>query len=169
MSIFSRDNVVDADKVQQGQLSVAVEPISAALQEGFIESYLDNCYAWCPVLDRDFFHTHSGLDSSPLLQHALALCGTRINPPLIQYRDSAVYYRLAKELFYNNCEGNALVRLASIMLFFWWSTGAPNQDQHGQCLVVDSNRHTHCARVWLAPGTAAQPRWPALGIRRIAP
>lgn len=127
MTIFSRDNVVDQDKVQQGQLLTGIETISPALQEGFIESYLEYCYVWCPVLDRDFFHGHGGADESPLLQHALALCGTRINPPLIQYRDSMVYYNRAKELFYNNYEGNALVRLASIMLFFWWSTGAPNQ------------------------------------------
>lgn len=126
MTVFSRDNVVDEDEVQQTQLSV-VEPIPSALQESFIESYFEYCYTWCPVLDHSLLHGRSGTEDSPLLQNALALCGTRINPPLIQYKDSRIYYNRAKELFYNNYEGRALVRLASFMLFYWWSTGAPNQ------------------------------------------
>ncbi|POR32512.1 Fungal specific transcription factor domain-containing protein [Tolypocladium paradoxum] len=125
MQILSRDNVLDEDKILTHQANL--ETISSALQEGFLESYFEYCFVWCPVLDRDFLQNpSSGLDESPLLQQALALCGNRINPPLIQYRDSAVYYNRAKELFYSNYESNALVRLASIMLFFWWSAGAPN-------------------------------------------
>ena len=79
------------------------------------------------MLDSSLLHGHNKVEDSPLLRNALALCGTRINPPLIHYRASRVYYNRAKELFYNGFEGRTLIRLPSIMLFFWWSTGAPNQ------------------------------------------
>lgn len=129
MRILSRDHVLDDVHPQHGQQAPSLDAediVSSALQEGFLESYLEYCFIWCPVLDVDSVQGRAAVLDSPMLNYALALCGNRINPPLIQCRDSAVYYARAKELFYSYSETNDLVRLASIMLFFWWSTGAPN-------------------------------------------
>lgn len=103
--------------------------ISPPLLESFLESYVHCCHTWCPVLDQDLLLAH--LDHSPLLQNAIALCGNRVNPPLIRVRDSAEHYSIARSHFYGGTENNALVRLASVMLFWWWSTGCatmPNMD-----------------------------------------
>lgn len=129
MQIFSQDNVADEEPVLLGRLPTDhanVDAISPALQGAFLETYSEYCFLWCPVLDYDHYRPESELVKSPLLRQALALCGNRINPPSIQYKDSSVYYNRAKELFYSNIEGDLLVRLASIMLFFWWSVGPIN-------------------------------------------
>lgn len=128
MQILSQHNPVDEDQVPSGQLPADhanADTISPALQGGFLDTYFEYCFVWCPVLDEDCLQ--SEVIESLLLRQALALCANRINPPLSQCRESLVYYNRAKELFYSNCEGNALVRLASIMLFFWWSVGASNR------------------------------------------
>lgn len=129
MQILSHDNIVEEDRAHGEQFPahlIITEPISPVLQDVFIESYLEYCFVWCPVLDRDFLQNNAGAEDCSLLQHALALCGSCINPPLIQVKSPAVYYRGAKTIFYNDYKVNPLLRVASIMLFFWWSAGAPN-------------------------------------------
>lgn len=129
MQILSQTNGVEEYQVASGQLPTDhanVDAVSSSLQESFLETYFEYCFVWCPVLDHQFLNSQSDVTGSPLLRQALALCGNRINPPLIQYKDSVAYYNRAKELFYGNHEGNAILRLASIMLFFWWSIGATN-------------------------------------------
>lgn len=135
MTLFSHDNVVAGDTAPPGQLPdhlVSAYTIPVTLREAFLETFFEHCFVWCPVLDRDFLQHHYHqqqqgiLDESLLLQQALALTGNRINPPLIEYKDPAVHYNHLKHIFYNSIEKNALVRLVSIMLLFWWSTGAPN-------------------------------------------
>ncbi|KAL1887544.1 hypothetical protein Sste5346_010156 [Sporothrix stenoceras] len=136
MQLLSLDNVVEQDmppacEADRFAVHATAEQadLSPTLLAGFVESYLEYCYAWCPMLDGQFLETHDGpLLESPLLQQALALCGASINPPLIQARAPSDYYAAAKALFYNHSarEEYALVRIAAISLFFWWSTGAPN-------------------------------------------
>ncbi|KAL2827257.1 fungal-specific transcription factor domain-containing protein [Aspergillus pseudoustus] len=129
MQLLSRDAGIHvptpAASIQQAipvPVSDSNFTISAALQASFLESYFAHCHTWCPVLDPDVLLPH--LDQSPLLQHALALCGNRVNPPLIHMQDSADYYAVAKAHFHSGSEKNVFVRLASIMLFWWWSTGS---------------------------------------------
>ncbi|BCS28067.1 Zn(II)2Cys6 transcription factor [Aspergillus puulaauensis] len=129
MQLLSRDVANYAPTPATGSQQSILVPasnsnitISPPLQASFLESYAEYCHTWCPVLDQDLLLTH--IDHSPLLQHALALCCNRVNPPLIRARDSADYYAVAKAHFHSGAEKNGLVLLASIMLFWWWSTGS---------------------------------------------
>lgn len=113
-------------QVQPRKGTAGAELISPALQDAFAETYLEYCYTWCPVLDPVLLRNNP-TELPPLLQNALALLGTRVNPPLVQFREPAAYYERCKEIFYSDSCGHPLLRIAALMLFFWWSTGPPNQ------------------------------------------
>ncbi|KAH0846873.1 hypothetical protein FOPE_11629 [Fonsecaea pedrosoi] len=92
----------------------------------FMDTYLEFCYTWCPILEREDIFKDPGLESSSLLKQALALLGSQINPPLLKHETPAKYYENAKSLFYGNYERDPLCRITAVMLMYWWSAGPPN-------------------------------------------
>jgi hypothetical protein len=95
------------------------------LFDSYTDTYFEYAAVWCPVLDRDMLHETAVL-SSQLLQHSIALCGTRLRPPLIPHSDPESHYKRAKSLFLRNCEPNPVLQIIAVMLFWWWSAGYPN-------------------------------------------
>jgi hypothetical protein len=91
------------------------------LQQSFVETYFDYCWPWCPVLDKDTFWRNLDTAPSRLLINALALLGTQVRPPTMQYAKAADYYDRAKILFYTDQENDPIVCLQAIMLFYWWA------------------------------------------------
>jgi hypothetical protein len=101
-----------------------VEMPQPVLQQSFVETYFEACYAWCPVLDRSTLQ--SELARSPLLDDALALVGSHIRPPLIPHLGSASYYDRARRRFYDDEEGDLITSLKAILLFYWWAPRPPS-------------------------------------------
>ncbi|KAL4866574.1 fungal-specific transcription factor domain-containing protein [Aspergillus spectabilis] len=102
-----------------------IECVPDDLLDSYVETYFEYATVWCPVLDQDLLLEPYILASS-FLQHALALCGTRIRPPLIAHSEPELHYKRAKGLFYGSCEPNPLLQIIGVMLFWWWSPGYPN-------------------------------------------
>lgn len=129
MQIFSHQDA-GVGSASSPQLSLdpvlAVDVIPAALQESHLETYFEYGRIWCPVLDRETYDKIPEFQQSLLLKHALALCGNEINPSLIPHTSSSEHYNRAKGLIYGNWEANPLIRIISIMLFYWWSAGPTN-------------------------------------------
>ncbi|PGG96028.1 hypothetical protein AJ79_09769 [Helicocarpus griseus UAMH5409] len=96
-----------------------------ALQESFIDTYFQYCYTWCPILDNSTVFLEQEESSSILLNQALALLGSRIQPPVLQHAPPSVYYNRAKSLFHGNHENNPITCIKSLLLFYWWGS-APN-------------------------------------------
>ncbi|OAA60217.1 C6 transcription factor [Niveomyces insectorum RCEF 264] len=100
---------------------------SPLLRHSYLETYHRYCYVWCPILDRpapdDPLPAYM---KSPLVQHALALIGTHVEPPVMSHDDPAVHYERAKSLFNGNHETNPLLAVSAVMLFYWWGHGPPN-------------------------------------------
>jgi hypothetical protein len=93
------------------------------LQQSFAETYFQYCYPWCPVLDKDSLS--KDLKQSSLLESALALVGSHIQPPMIPHAGPASNYERARKLFYEDEEADLLTSLKSISLFYWWSPRSP--------------------------------------------
>jgi hypothetical protein len=129
IQLFSQERGTDAANALTPQIQKkdqAVDLPPPALQESFAETYLQYCYPWCPVVDKQELRDDLGLAHSPLLVNALALAGSQIQPPVIKHATSSVYYDRAKRLFYSNEERNPITCLKGIILFYWWSPNAPN-------------------------------------------
>lgn len=129
LQLFSQERGTDAATALAPQTrgqdqSVDLPP--PALQESFAETYLQYCYPWCPVVDKQELRDDLGLAQSPFLVNALALAGSQIQPPVIKHATSSVYYDRARRLFYGNDERNPIACLKGIILFYWWSPIAPN-------------------------------------------
>lgn len=88
----------------------------------FSETYWEECYCWCPVLDRETLM--SEIDASPLLANAVALAGSHVKPPLLPHDGPAAYYEKACSLFYGDKETDTLTALKAICLFYWWAPKA---------------------------------------------
>lgn len=129
IQLFNQERGTDAANALAPQIrgkDQAVDLPPPALQESFAETYLQYCYPWCPVVNKQELRDDLGLAQSPLLVNALALVGSQIQPPVIKHATSSVYYDRAKRLFYSNEERNPITCLKGIILFYWWSPNAPN-------------------------------------------
>jgi hypothetical protein len=99
-------------------------PIQEDLQESFVETYFDYCYAFCPVLDRSTLHDE--MRESDLLANAVALAASHIRPPLMLHEGPATYYNRARNAFYNDEENDGLTALKALCLFNWWAPRGPS-------------------------------------------
>ena len=128
MQMFSRDSGCD-EHISPAQMPVesgnVVDAIPPALQDSYLDTFFEYGYVWCPVLDKKSLQ-FSEVADSPLLAHALALCGNQIKPPLMLHSESLTHYNRAKALFYGAQDSSQIVRIAALMLFYWWSAGPPN-------------------------------------------
>jgi hypothetical protein len=104
----------------------SVPSLPRLLHQSFAEAYMEYCFPWCPVLDREGLLDDEAFAHSLLLQQALALLGSTVNPPIIRHLQPRVYYAHMKKLFYGNFEHNPLVRVISIIMIYWWSAAPPN-------------------------------------------
>ncbi|KAL3481417.1 fungal-specific transcription factor domain-containing protein [Aspergillus californicus] len=98
---------------------------SPDLQQSFIETYVEFCSTWCPVLDRDQLNIDE-ISLSPLLVNALAVVGSHIKPPVMPHDGPAAYYERARNLFYNDAEPDVVRSLQAVSLFYWWSPRPPS-------------------------------------------
>jgi hypothetical protein len=95
------------------------------LQQSFAETYFEYCHPWCPILDRSTLT--SDLAGSPLLENALALVGSHIQPPMVPHAGPASYYDCARRTFYDDEEPDLLTSLKAVSLFYWWSPRPPSR------------------------------------------
>ncbi|KAL4945773.1 hypothetical protein BDV06DRAFT_219017 [Aspergillus oleicola] len=125
------DPEIQADARSQEQRLLAEQPPevrllpSPDLQQSFVETYVEYCLPWCPVLDRDHLDINQ-LARSPLLVNALAMAGSHIQPPVMPHDGPAAYYERARTLFYNDADPDVVRSLQAISLFYWWSPRPPS-------------------------------------------
>ncbi|ERT00705.1 hypothetical protein HMPREF1624_01937 [Sporothrix schenckii ATCC 58251] len=98
----------------------------AALQESYLETFYQFQHTWCPILDRVDGQLPAAARESVLLQNALALVGSHVDPPVLPHARAAEYYERSKVLFYSNHEKNPLLAISALMLFYCWGPGPPD-------------------------------------------
>jgi hypothetical protein len=129
MPIFSWGNDLNLAAGSQflsGDSNSDAFTLPVILRESFNETYLEYCYPWCPVLEKNDMFDNPPFADSGLLQQALGLAATKIKPLVVNHTNPSTYYDRFKSLFYGNREKNPLVRIISIILIYWWSAGPPD-------------------------------------------
>lgn len=100
------------------------QAISEDLAEGFVDTYFEYCYPWCPVLDRQTIMTE--MQTSRLLSNAVALAASHIRPPLLPCDKPHLFYDRARTAFYNDEETDGMTALKALCLFYWWAPRSPS-------------------------------------------
>lgn len=129
LSLFEQEHRTVAANTDTSQnlnstLETNLPPLE--LQQSFAETYVDCCWPWCPVVDKEHLYSLLGTTKSPIFINALALLGTQMRPPIVQHSRAQDYYTRAKMLFYTDQEKDPIVCLQSIILFYWWVPKAPS-------------------------------------------
>lgn len=125
-----RESVRLTGPVSVGTVQI-ISSLPPILQECYLETFLEYCYPWCPILDQQDLSTYFKVGGSILLQHAMALVGILMRPPILQHDSSSSHYDKAKMLFYGNHEPSPLIRIMAVMLFYWWSACPPSVVSYG--------------------------------------
>lgn len=107
LQVYGRENLEDAQRqalqaFPRRSSANADLQVSEELLNIFADTYFDDCYAWCPVLDRETLH--QDLARSPLLQNALASLGSHVRPPILPHESPGVHYDRARRMFYEDEE-----------------------------------------------------------------
>lgn len=128
LHVYGPENEFDAQKQALEACLTQEYPLADPHQQGlmgsFSETYFENCYPWCPVLDPSTLDDE--IARSPLLANALAIAGSHVQPPLMPCPGPAEYYKKARTIFYEDGEMDELTTLKSIALFYWWAPRPPS-------------------------------------------
>ncbi|KIW98230.1 uncharacterized protein Z519_01814 [Cladophialophora bantiana CBS 173.52] len=102
-----------------------ISPLNLTLQVSYADAFTKSCYCFCPILDKATLKDPK-FSGSLLLQQALAMVGTIIQPSLLHIDDPASHYEKARILLHRGVEPNPLATLVAVMFFYWWTTCPPN-------------------------------------------
>jgi hypothetical protein len=78
MSMFSHEPVEDDATSQISSHGLQAQVLPLVLQESYFDTYVDYCYTWCPVLDREDMQRDLGFRDSELLRESIALVGSHL-------------------------------------------------------------------------------------------
>ncbi|KAF7553308.1 hypothetical protein G7Z17_g3695 [Cylindrodendrum hubeiense] len=87
LQVYGPENQLDAEQQELEAIIEIRHHVSdtpqRGLQQSFAETYWEYCYPWCPVLDRATIM--GDIARSPMLENALALAASHIQPPLVPH------------------------------------------------------------------------------------
>ncbi|KAH6995911.1 fungal-specific transcription factor domain-containing protein [Ilyonectria sp. MPI-CAGE-AT-0026] len=128
LQVYGPENQLEAEQQELEAIIEIRHHVSdtprRGLQQSFAETYWEYCYPWCPVLDRAT--VMGDIARSPLLENALSLAASHIQPPLVPHDGPAKYYDRARTIFYNDEEADGLTALKALTLFYWWAPRPPS-------------------------------------------
>ncbi|KAG9952942.1 MFS general substrate transporter, partial [Aureobasidium melanogenum] len=97
------------------------------LHESLLESFMQYCFPWMPLLEPSEAHVRDNQQSSLLLSQAIFLAASRVNPspPVCEYASSAEFYQRAKALFWIGHEKNELTVIKATTMLHWYTPDGP--------------------------------------------
>lgn len=89
-----------------------------------INSFMQFCEPWTPILDPAWLNSGEQ-SSSPLLQQAIFLAGSRVLSTSLGYASSEEFYRRAKLLFFFGSEANPIISVVAATVLQWYNPVGP--------------------------------------------
>jgi Fungal specific transcription factor domain len=99
-----------------------------AVRQSLVESFMQRCYPWSPVLSPEDIETERpGKQPSLLLNQALFVAASRVlsAPGVAAFASSEQFYQRAKALFWLGHEKNPLTVIAATTMLQWYNPDGP--------------------------------------------
>lgn len=98
-----------------------------AARESLLDTYMQKCLPWTPILDPLDLENRDGKPASLLLTQAVYLAASRVSsaPGVVAYASSEQFYQRAKTLFWLGHEKDPLTVIAATIMLHWYNPDGP--------------------------------------------
>jgi hypothetical protein len=97
------------------------------VRQSLIDTFMQRCYPFTPILNPQDLETHNDRMPSQLLMQAVFLAASRVSsaPGVKSYASSEHFYQRAKALFWCGHEKNPLTVIAATIFLHWYNADGP--------------------------------------------
>ncbi|CAI7610220.1 unnamed protein product [Penicillium pancosmium] len=115
------------DDHQLLRLQGAFELPPRAVRDGLINTFMERCSPWMPIVERSWLEESGSQKPSMLLLQAIFVAASRVTsaPAVTAYASTHQFYRRAKALFWSGYEKNPLTVVAAVCILHWYNPEGP--------------------------------------------
>ncbi|KAJ5135245.1 uncharacterized protein N7515_004523 [Penicillium bovifimosum] len=115
------------DDIQLLRLQGAFDLPPRAIREGLINTFMERCSPWMPIVERSWLEESGPQKPSILLLQSIFVAASRVTsaPAVTAYASLHQFYRRAKALFWCGYERNPLTVVAAVCILQWYTPEGP--------------------------------------------
>lgn len=115
------------DDHQLLRLQGAFELPPRAVRDGLINTFMERCSPWMPIVERSWLEECGSQKPSILLLQAVFVAASRVTsaPAVTAYASTHQFYRRAKALFWSGYEKNPMTVVAAVCILHWYNPEGP--------------------------------------------
>jgi hypothetical protein len=115
------------DDIQILRLQGAFELPPRAIRDGLINTFMERCSPWMPIVERSWLEESGAQKPSILLLQSIFVAASRVSsaPAISAYASPHQFYRRAKALFWFGYERNPVTVVAAVCILHWYNPEGP--------------------------------------------
>ncbi|KAJ6072072.1 hypothetical protein N7499_010086 [Penicillium canescens] len=115
------------DDIQLLRLQGAFELPPRSIRDGLINTFMERCSPWMPIIERSWLEESGSQKPSMLLLQSIFVAASRVTsaPAVTAYASSHQFYRRAKALFWSGYERNPVTVVAAVCILHWYNPEGP--------------------------------------------
>ncbi|KAJ5360854.1 Transcription factor [Penicillium concentricum] len=115
------------DDIQLLRLQGAFDLPPRAIREGLINTFMERCSPWMPIIERSLLEESGSQKPSILLLQSIFVAASRVTsaPGVTAYASLHQFYRRAKALFWSGYERNPVTVVAAVCILHWYNPEGP--------------------------------------------
>ncbi|KAJ6143919.1 hypothetical protein N7471_003372 [Penicillium samsonianum] len=115
------------DDIQLLRLQGAFDLPPRAIREGLINTFMERCSPWMPIIERSWLEESGSQKPSMLLLQSIFVAASRVTsaPAVTAYASLHQFYRRAKALFWSGYERNPVTVVAAVCILHWYNPEGP--------------------------------------------
>ncbi|KAJ5749259.1 uncharacterized protein N7511_010955 [Penicillium nucicola] len=115
------------DDIHILQLQGAFELPPRHVRQGLINTFMERCSPWMPIIERSWLEESGSQQPSMLLLQSIFVAASRVTsaPAVTAYASSHQFYRRAKALFWSGYERNPVTVVAAVCILHWYNPEGP--------------------------------------------
>ncbi|KAJ5625714.1 hypothetical protein N7510_002023 [Penicillium lagena] len=115
------------DDIQLLRLQGAFDLPPRSIRDGLINTFMERCSPWMPIIERSWLEESGAQKPSILLLQSVFVAASRVTsaPSVTAYASTRQFYRRAKALFWSGYEKNPVTVVAAVCILHWYNPEGP--------------------------------------------